>query len=104
MTVSYVFQTAGRRILEATFPRQATAQISGEEVSENSATMAALKSGKAYLDASKMKLVAGSRPEGLAIDRNWGHEPADFDTMYLYVGRWGVRIVDPVSAHDSVGE
>ena len=102
--VIYTFQTAGRQILETVFPCEATAQLPEEDVSENAATMAALKSGSAYQEALKMKLVAGSRSEGLGIDSNWGHEPADIDTMYLYGGCWGVRFDDLGSDHGSIGE
>ena len=99
-----IFQTAGRRVLEAVFPREATAQLPDKTVRNNAITIAALKSGVAYKNAEWMKLVAGSRSEGLGMDSGWGHEPADIDIMYLYGGGWGVRIGEPGSSHGSAVE
>ena len=95
-----LLQTAGRRVLEAVFPGQATAQLSEKIMSKNMRTIAALKSGVAYKNTGWMELVAGSRSECLGIDSGWGHEPADTDVMYLYGGGWGVRIPgDPVQGN-----
>ena len=40
-------------------------------------------------------LGAGSRPEGLCVDKHWGHGEADMDVMSLYGRDLGVYVVPP---------
>lgn len=38
------------------------------------------------------QFTAGSRAEGLALERRWGHKQADRDNMCFYGGPWGVHV------------
>ena len=101
----FTLQDAGRRVVEAMYPHEATAGFTlniwhnPRDVSRrNTATMEALLSGDAYRDPVWRDLVAGSRAEGLGLEEGWGHEPADNDIMSLHGQSWGVHIPDDKDA------
>ena len=59
---------------------------------ENAAVMSGLHSGDVYREERGRWLIAGSQAEGLALEHEWGHPPADTDSMRLIGGRLGVYI------------
>ena len=98
MKFPFSLQYAGQRILEAVYPRQATAHLPEDVSRRNAATMEALLSGNAYRNPEWNELVAGSRAEGLGLETGWGHARADTDTMFLYGQCLGVHIPDGQNA------
>ena len=81
-------------MVEVAYPRCAFSQLSDDYVWENTYAISTLKSAYVYKNGWGRRLTAGSRAEGLAMEDNWGHPAADWDTMRLYGDRWGVSVPD----------
>ena len=62
---------------------------------ENEKTLRELREGERFREGRGWDLDAGSRPEGLCVDKHWGHGQADCDVMYLYGRDLGVYVVPP---------
>ena len=77
--------------LEAAFPSSAICQLWDGDVSQNESQMSDLVSGEAYQQEEGM-LTSGSRAEGLAPEKGWGHSHTDTDTMYLNGKLLGVHV------------
>ena len=74
-------------MLEAVFPTAAIFQLEDRAVRRNQSTLSALLSGQAHREDGVREgwnLIAGSRAEGLCVERQWGHERPDIDGMFLY--------------------
>ena len=54
--------------------------------------MSSFHSGEKYLEECGGWFTSGSSAEGVALEDNWGHPRADWDTMRLYGCRFGVFI------------
>ena len=79
--------------VEAAFPQCGISRVMDSGVEKNRRRMSDLQSGKAYHRlVYSGRLLSGSRPEGLAMDDNWGHDEADWELMYLYGGPLGVNV------------
>ena len=79
-------------IVEVAFPCCAICRLTDWRRTHNAATMFHLHSGQIYNEEWMRALTAGSRAEGLALERNWGHPPADVDMMGLHGETLGVYI------------
>ena len=79
--------------VEAAFPQCAFSKMDGFYVWSNERAMLELEDGTGYHGGYTGYLVSGSRPEGLALEDDWGHDSADLDKMYLMGGPLGVNVV-----------
>ena len=81
-------------LVEMVVPHSAIYRPSDLYVMHNAEAMSDLESGKAYAGVDDLFLPSGSRPEGLALEDDWGHEAADWDQMWLEGGTLGVFVPD----------
>ena len=72
-------------VVEAAFPECAISSVRDWTVRDNKKVMFELQ----HMDHSEGysgRLLSGSRPEGLAMDDDWGHGKTDWDFMHLHGG------------------
>ena len=92
--VVVVFQMLGSLAVDTVFPAAGLHREWDGWVGENEVTLRRLREGEEFREGGG-GLMAGSRPEGLCVDKHWGHGEADSDLMYLYGGDLGVYVVPP---------
>ena len=78
--------------MEAAFPQSGIVRVKDGMVSLNEKLTSKLQDGTAYNANHVGILLSGSRPEGLAMDDNWGYDNTDWDFMKLYGNRLGVNV------------
>ena len=88
-------------VLEVAFPQFAIIRLRDGQLRSNHESLSALLSGTLYCGGrdggvgsarpSRM-VIAGSHPEGLAMEDGWGHPEADVDTMWLLEGPLRVHV------------
>ena len=83
--------------LEAAFPQASIVHLSDSQLNTNHERFSSLQSGKEYRGGwadgvGGGILYSGSRAEGLAVERGWGHTVADEDVMKLFGGLLGVHV------------
>ena len=87
--------------LEMAYPKCAIIRLKDSDLRRNHMAFSALQEGLIY--GGKVwegrggnvrggVLTAGSRAEGLAMEKDWGHPEPDQDTMLLYGGPLGVHV------------
>ena len=89
------FQVLYDVMLEVVFPSAAIYQLRDSDVRINQFTLSYLTSGQAHHKAGVRGgwgLIAGSKAEGLALEKHWGHERPDLDSMFLYGAQLGVCV------------
>ena len=85
------FQELGRSMIECLFPPPFP--TSDEyDLCQSRSTWAALKEGRAFHSSLWLKLLTGSRAEGLHLENSQGGVASDRDIRYLYGGPWGVHV------------
>ena len=97
MHIIFVFQMLGCLVVEAVFPVCGLTHMWDSKVNHNEDILRKLAEGAALQEADgggKWWLWAGSQPEGLAMERRWGHGRADEDIMWLYGGDLAVYVPD----------
>ena len=80
--------------VEAAFPQSGISRVSDCWVKDTRKMLSRLRHGRLYSGGYGDLLLSGSRPEGLAMEDNWGHDQADWDYMWLYGGPFGVNVMD----------
>ena len=79
--------------VEAAFPQCGISRVHDNRVKANEQMISDLQDGTAYYGGEyRERLLAGSRPEGLAMEDDWGHVKTDNDYMYLKGGQAGVNV------------
>ena len=78
--------------LEAAIPRSAIYRMEDIYVKNNESMMSLLESGRQYSEGLGWCFTAGSRAEGLTLQKGWGHQHADVDLMIVSGGALGVRV------------
>ena len=78
--------------VEAAFPQSGISRVVNYEVKWNEEAISELQDGTAYRTGYGGTILSGSRPEGFAMDDDWGHDATDWDYMELYGGPLGVNV------------
>ena len=78
--------------LEAAFPRSATCRLHDSYVKRNSDIILSLGQRSSCHPPDLGIFSSGSRADGLSLEDNWGHDPADQDDMILKGGSLGVFV------------
>ena len=89
----FVFQNFGAFAVELVFPQCAEIRIPDSDVLQNDKTIASVMSGDASKCQTGVRLLAGSRAEGFAMEPGWGHEKPDEDVMIIYGGSHTVATI-----------
>ena len=90
-----VFQMLGSLAVDTVYPATGLFRELDAEVGLNEVVLWRLGRGEVFRWDVPAQLDAGSRPEGLCVDRHWGHGEADKDYMWLWGDVLGVYIVPP---------
>ena len=79
--------------VEATFPKCAIIRLRMSEAEVNHKAFPILQNKGSYnTNKCTAVLIAGSRAEGLAMEKGWGHPESDVDNMEFYGGPLGVHV------------
>ena len=81
-----MFQKCGPFAIELVFPKCAEVRVSDDEAERNKKVVSQVMSGEASQCQTGIKMLSGSRVEGLAMEPGWGFEAPDIDMMTLYGG------------------
>ena len=88
-----MFQMLGSLAVDTVYPAAGLHRDSDRRVRWNEGRLTGLCKGERFRGLGGVRLWAGSRPEGLCVDKHWGHGEADSDRMYLIGGDLGVYVV-----------
>ena len=85
--------------IEAVFPQSAICRVWDDTLNYNKYVSSMLQNGTLYRTGrstfsskDRCYLICGSRPEGLALEDEWGHAKPDTDFMKLFGIRLGVHV------------
>ena len=85
--------------VEVAFPQCAIIRLAERDAVRNHGVLSFLGSGSHYAGLGTGQIIAGSRGEGVAVEKGWGHPLADQDLMELYGGPLTVHV--PQGRHPS---
>ena len=85
----------GSLAVDTVYPAAGLIRMGNERMRHNKDKLCKLRKGVSFRMMRSRQLLAGSRAEGLCVEKQWGHGCADVDFMWLCGDELGVYVLPP---------